>query len=146
MMIITYKGMCEKIGKGVQSGMHYMQEKDYSAILTSERHDAKYKDYLISSILIYQGHDLRGDKEKKCDQPMYNKSGIPSENGKFYEAAKNYKEKKSIPRKVLVFKKRRIDMWEDLGVFELTDVKYEHDKQEKRRVFTFIFEKSPVNK
>lgn len=87
---------------------------------------------------MYEGHDAtaNGKNSKEVDQPMYRDSGRLSDNGKFYNEAVAYKEKKrEQPLQVQVYEKLDRGVWFDKGVFNLVDAKVVED--EGRKVFKF---------
>ena len=76
--------------------------------------------------IIYEGHDVQanyvpaGKDPKDVDQPMTLPSGILTENGKFYEAAKSYQQ--GAPAKIIkVYEKIKAGIWSYNGFFRLTD-------------------------
>ena len=63
-------------------------------------------------------------------------SGTLTENGKFFNAAKEYKLGKRNAAKIKVYRKLRPGIWVDMGFYELTDAFLENDG--KRNVFKFL--------
>ena len=63
-------------------------------------------------------------------------SGALTENGKIFNAAKEYKLGKRNAAKIKVYRKLRPGIWVDMGFYELTDAFLENDG--KRNVFKFL--------
>jgi hypothetical protein len=72
------------------------------------------------------------------DQPYASPSGTLTENGKFYNAAENYKEGKREPAKIKVYRKIRPGVWVDMGLYNLIDGYTRSDG--RRDVFKFLLE------
>ncbi len=72
---------------------------------------------------------------KTVDQPLVLPSGRPTQNGKFYEAAREFKNGIRPPERVRVYEKIHSGIWSYNGVFHLVDAWQEHDQQ--RKVFKF---------
>ena len=72
------------------------------------------------------------------DQPYRFESGRLTENGKFFEAAKNFKENKQPPEAVRVYEKIKTGIWTDNGLFRLVDAWEKND--DSRSVFKFKLE------
>jgi hypothetical protein len=139
--IISYLQMCQQEGVNLQRGMNFRLGREYSVILMSIRPNAPYRDQVEDegSTLIYEGHDIpryQGTPDpKSVDQPKYNPSGSMTENGKFYQAAQDFKLGLRHPEMVRVYEKLRPGIWSDNGFFQLVDSWQEHDG--KRMVFKF---------
>jgi hypothetical protein len=121
--------------------MNYRIKPHYSVILMSVRKGAPYRDkwHDDTGLLEYEGHDepRRGDVNPKgIDQPMETASGQLTENGKFYNAAMEYKRKKAKPERVQVYEKISQGVWCDRGQYELIDAQIVSDG--KRKVFKFF--------
>lgn len=75
---------------------------------------------------IYESHDIqsnhcpKGKEPKDIDQPMMLPSGTLTENGKFYQAALNYKSTGAY-KKIKVYEKIKNGIWVYNGYFRLTD-------------------------
>ncbi len=138
--ILSYLNMCQKEGVNLQRGMNF-KLKGYSVILMSVRKNSPYNDEIQNdgSILIYEGHDkprLRGEGDPKLvDQPMYTAAGSLTENGKFFQSAKDYKKRRKHPELVQVYEKIKTGIWSDNGMFHLIDAWSMHDGT--RNVFKF---------
>ncbi|HWY62009.1 MAG TPA: HNH endonuclease [Rhizomicrobium sp.] len=120
--------------------MNYSSRSDQSVLLMSLRKGAPYQDHVEDNglTLIYEGHDAsRGGvvrDPKTIDQPQYLPSGKLTENGKFLEAARRYKNDGEA-RLVRVYEKLRDGIWADNGDFHLVDAWQE--KVGRRHVFKF---------
>ena len=81
----------------LQAGMNYREGKDYSIVLMSVRKGAPYADAIdpVTGIVSYEGHDVKrfpgGPDPKRLDQPLTNPGGSPTENGKFFRDAIDFK-------------------------------------------------------
>jgi hypothetical protein len=110
-------------------------------ILMSLRPGAPYADRVEDEgrVLIYEGHDAartaNGPDPKKIDQPEFNPSGSPTQNGLFADAARRYKEEDAPPERVKVYEKIRSGIWVYNGIFDLIDCWIEESGG--RRVFKF---------
>lgn len=140
--IISYLTMCQHEGVNLQRGMNFHLKGGLSVILMSLRRNAPYADKVEDdgNVLIYEGHDVpryRGLKHdpKQIDQPMATPAGSLTENGKFFNAAKQYKGNNGLPELVKVYEKIRNGIWTYSGIFELIDAWQE--AAEKRKVFKF---------
>ncbi len=130
---VSFQEMCRKEGVYFQRGMYFRPTRDHSVILTSGAPASDYEDLIDpdNDILIYQGHNaLRSQNvpfPQLVDQPQYNRDGSPSVNGRFFEAAQNYKNSLAPPEKVRAYRKLGKGMWLDLGIFHLIDAWRESD-------------------
>jgi len=147
--VIPYLQMCQEEGVNLQRGMNFRLRGGFSIILMSLRPNAPYADKILDEgqTLIYEGHDINktqiGPPPKTVDQPFYTKSGSLTENGKFYNRAK---EGSLDPELVKVYEKIRPGIWVFNGLFKLVDSWSESDG--KRNVYKFKlelteFEESP---
>jgi len=104
----------------------------------SLRPGAPYADRVENDgqVLIYERHDFPRDAgapdPKIIDQPMHTSAGKLTENGRFFEAAHQYKAGARPPERVRVYEKLRN------GLFELVDAWIE--QVDKRKVFKFKLE------
>ena len=139
--VISYLQMCQEEGVNLQKGMNFRLRGGFSIILMSLRPNAPYCDQITDDgkTLIYEGHDInktqQGPDPKTMDQPFSHKGGTLTENGKFFERAKNSKEN---PELVKVYEKIRPGIWVYNGLFKLLDAWKESDG--KRNVFKFKLE------
>lgn len=139
--IISYLEMCQKEGTSLQKGMNFRLRGKHSVILMSVRPNAPYKDEVKEdgAVLIYEGHDqpkIKGVADPKfLDQPRGRGNGSLTENGKFHNAAQDFKAGKKGPDIVRVYEKIKAGIWSDNGYFHLVDSWTEHDGN--RNVFKF---------
>ena len=142
--IISYFEMCTEEKTSLQRGMNYRLHGQQSIILMSLRPDAPYADRVEEEgrLLVYEGHNEAnrkgGTDPKKTNQPMYLPSGRPTQNGKFYHAAKQFREGEAEPDLVKVYEKLRRGIWVYNGLFKLVDAWRE--PSEGRNVFKFRLE------
>lgn len=139
--IISYIDMCKREGLSLQKGMNFGDGKRASIILMSRRPGAPYDDAIIDEgrTLIYQGHDIpktaSTPNPKLANQELLLPSGKFSENGKFKNAADQYKEGLRQAEKVKVYEKIRDGIWSFNGLFHLEDAWAE--QVDGRKVFRF---------
>ena len=95
-------------------------------------------------VLIYEGHNRPrsrgGPDPKTVDQPMRSDSDRPTQNGQFFEAAKNHQEQGKPPEVVRVYEKVRQGIWVFNGTFDLVGAWMESSGT--RSVFKFRLELS----
>lgn len=133
--------MCLEEGVNLQRGMNFGLGQSYSIILMSQRKNAPYEDEVLENgkVLIYEGHDIPNTKDiddpKKYDQPMYNPSGTLTQNGLFFETAKN---KNGVEEIVKVYEKIQSGIWVFNGFFILVDAYIVESNS--RKVFKFRLE------
>ncbi len=139
--IIPYYEMCQREGTSLQRGMNFHLHGKHSVILMSVRPNAPYADRVEEEgrVLIYEGHNENKTTDCKypdlVDQPEFTKTGRPTENGKFKEAALAFKSSSQPPERVRVYEKIKDGIWSYNGVFHLEDAWTE--QAEKRKVFKF---------
>ena len=80
----------------------------------------------------------QADNPKIVDQELTNPGGSLTSNGKFFEAAREFKLKQSSPESVQVYEKIRKGIWVYNGLFNLVDAYQE--PSEGRKVFKFRLE------
>jgi len=89
--------------------------------------------------IIYEGHDAPRSEAlpnpKTVDQPAFTPSGSTTQNGKFFEAAEDYKRGLIGPQSVRVYEKIHQGIWSYNGLFHLVDAWLERDQG--RSVFKF---------
>jgi hypothetical protein len=133
--------MCQREGTSLQKGMNYRLSGSHSVVLMSVRPNAPYRDRIEDdgSTLIYEGHDAPRSKispdPKEVDQPESTPRGTITENGKFHEAAQQFKKGLRKAELVRVYEKIRQGIWSYNGLFRLVDSWREED--ERRCVFKF---------
>ena len=126
-------------GKHIQKGMNFGIQGSYSVVLMSVEDNAPYADEMLEDgVIKYEGHDARVPVQlkKEVDQQLANPSGTLTENGKFFQAAENFKEGKREPAKIKVYRKLRKGIWVDMGFYDLIDAFKEFNG--KRDVFKFL--------
>jgi hypothetical protein len=139
--IVSYLEMCQREGLSLQRGMNYRAGDDYSIVLMSRRPNAPYRDHVQDdgATIIYEGHDEPARQgladPKLVDQPRVSPSGTLTENGKFDEAARRFREGRMPPERVRVYEKIRNGIWSYNGLFHLVDAWLEKDG--RRNVFKF---------
>lgn len=139
--IISYMEMCQREGVSLQRGMNFQLGKYHSIILMSVRKNAPYADRFDDNgyTIIYEGHDvprsLMHPDPKIIDQPEFTPSGSLTENGKFHQAAQEFKNDKKEPERIRVYEKIKSGIWSYNGVFHLIDSWQE--ESDGRTVFKF---------
>lgn len=139
--VIPYMEMCLREGVSLQRGMNYGLASTHSVILMSVRINAPYADRFDDdgSTIIYEGHDvprsLQYPDPKVIDQPQFTPSGNLTENGKFFKAAQDFKNKIRSPERIRVYEKIKQGIWSYNGVFHLVDSWQEQSNG--RSVFKF---------
>lgn len=139
--IVSYMEMCQRENVSLQRGMNYRIGRNHSVILMSVRPNAPYADRFEKdgSTIIYEGHDVPRNHEnpnpKIVDQLMVLPSGLLTQNGKFYRAAKEYVQNNSQPERIRVYEKIKSGIWSYNGVFHLVDAWQERNNN--RLVFKF---------
>lgn len=142
--IISYLEMSMEEGINLQKGMNFRLRGKTTIILMSVRKGAPYADRIEENgkILIYEGHDIpnrkNGPNPKKVDQEMVTPSGSLTENGKFFQAAQNFKRGIQTAERVKVYEKLRAGIWVYNGIFKLVDAWIEESNA--RKVFKFRLE------
>lgn len=139
--VISYIEMCQKEGTNLQRGMNFRLKGNHSVILMSVRPNSPYRDEVQDegATLIYEGHDepkRKGVSDPKVlDQPERLPGGALTENGKFHQAAQQFKSGKKGRDIVQVYEKIKSGIWADNGFFHLVDSWVENDGI--RNVFKF---------
>ncbi len=139
--VISYLEMCGREGTSLQRGMNFGLADDHSVVLMSVRPNSPYRDRLEDegTTLIYEGHDEpRSDavpRPKAVDQPSRTSYGTPTQNGRFSQAAQDYKDRRRPPERVRVYEKLKQGIWSYNGAFHLVDFWQEED--DERKVFKF---------
>jgi hypothetical protein len=141
MKVISYHQLViNEGGTQVQKGMNFAIKKTYSIVLMSSEKNAPYNDRMLEDgVIEYEGHDATKNdsyNKKEVDQPIANKTGTFTENGKFLQASENYKEGKRDPALIKVYRKIRMGVWVDMGFYDLIDGFTKFDG--KRKVFRFL--------
>ena len=141
MEVISYTQLVIKEnGKQIQKGMNFAIQKNYSVVLMSTQKNAPYNDHILEDgVIEYEGHDVPinlNPEQKLVDQSLLTPSGIPTENGKFFQAALDYKLGLKDPSQIQVYRKLRKGIWVDMGFYDLIDA-YEK-KVKERKVYKFL--------
>lgn len=137
--VISYWEMCSEEGATLQRGMNYKLHGKQSVILMSVRPNAPYADRIEENgkVLIYEGHDVPRSQNKvpkTVDQEDVSPEGKPTQNGRFFEAAKRFKVSGQV-EKVKVYEKVKSSIWTYNGIFDLLDAWQEESNG--RKVFKF---------
>jgi len=131
MKIISYNELASQEGVQVQKGMNFGIKKSYSIVLMSTAKGAPYNDKLLDDgVIEYEGHDANKSKDydkKKVNQPLRRESGTLTENGKFFKAAEEFKDKLRSAAKMKVYRKIKNGIWVDMGFYDLIDAAIESD-------------------
>jgi len=116
--IFTYDKLVSEEKANLQKGMNFGIGRSYSVLLMSVRKAAPYSDEYDkkTETLIYEGHDVyrtqNGPDPKTIDQRMTTPNGSWTENGKFFQAAIDYKEGvRKKPEIVKVYEKIARGIW-----------------------------------
>ncbi len=142
--VISYQQMCAEENVSLQRGMNFRLDRRYSVVLMSRRRNAPYNDRVDDEgrALVYEGHDApkRTDTPdpKRVDQPAHYPSGRSTQNGRFHEAATEYKRGRQSAELVRVYEKLHQGVWVYNGLFKLVDAWREH--VDARKVFKFKLE------
>ena len=135
--------MCVAEKMSLQRGMNFRSRGHPNIILMSTRRGAPYSDRFEGDgrVLVYEGHDvprnLAKGSPKTIDQPVVSPTGKPTQNGRFFDAAKRAKAGEQ-PELVRVYEKIKDGIWTFNGIFALTDAWMESDGH--RQVFKFRLE------
>lgn len=138
--ILTYDQMCQREKKQLVKGINFDMGTRYSIVLMSRATDAPYHDEFQenNTVLIYEGHDVpdrNGINPKTVNQPERTPGGSLTQNGKFHEAAQQFKEGLRTAERVKVYEKLQEGVWLYHGMFLLTDSWIQSDGV--RNVFKF---------
>ena len=91
----------------------------------STQENAPYNDHILEDgVIEYEGHDVPinlNPEQKLGDQTLFMPSSIPTENGKFFQSALDYKLGIKNPSKVQVYRKLRKGIWVYMGFYDLID-------------------------
>ena len=142
--VVSYFEMTMEEETSLQKGMNYRIRGRKSIFLMNKSKTAPYEDSVLENgrVIIYEGHDAPRREifknPKNVDQPSHTPSGKLTENGKFYEAAVDYKKGLRDPEVIHVYEKIKSGIWVYNGQFKLTDSWTE--TQNGRSVFKFKLE------
>ncbi|MGD0279792.1 MAG: HNH endonuclease [Smithella sp.] len=148
--IISYRRMCDAENvQTLQRGMNYRLNPNYSVILMSQRHNAPYRDRILSDgiTIEYEGHDIPKTSSsinpKSLDQPKTTMLGKLTQNGLFASAIDDYKLGKRRPEVVRAYEKIFSGVWSEKGFYNLIDYKYVTVSD--RKVFRFFLEETEID-
>ena len=125
--IIGYRQMCDVENASLQRGMNYRLSASHSVVLMSVRSGAPYDDEIQEDgqVLIYEGHDVPRSASspipKTRDQELKTPLGTMTENGRFFDAAEQFKKGLRAAEVVRVYEKIKSGIWAFAGTFELLD-------------------------
>ena len=144
--IITYLDMCREEGVDLKDRMNFQLGGSYSVLLMDAGQDGPYGDCLEDdgNALVLTGHDVpaleEGPEPKTVDQPMLNSDGSLSQNGLFFQAAKEALGEGCPHEMVRIYEKINNETWTYRGMFKLLDAWTEPSTPDGgRRVFKFNF-------
>lgn len=141
--IVTYLELCQEEGESLQKGMNFRRAPKAHVFLMSRRAGAPYEDQISEDgrLLVYEGHDVPsrrgGPSPKSVDQPLTQPNGRLTENGMFYQAAKEYLDS-GIETTIRVYEKLKPGIWVFSGVFRLQDAEWAPSSS--RKVLKFSLE------
>lgn len=136
--ILSYREMCNlENHPQLQTGMNFELGGSYSVILMSVKSNAPYADRISDDglTIYYEGHDMRGDKLKRHDQPDTYSGGSLTQNGLFSHSIDKGKKTGALPL-VKVYEKLKMGIWNYRGLFELND--YTYIERGGRYVYEFV--------
>lgn len=142
--VLSHAEITVQEGMNLVKGMNYHPlSKDYSIFLMSVNEDAPYNDGFDpdGNTLTYEGHDItrrENEHPKNVDQPFFTSNGKLTENGKFFKAVEDYKNRRiENPEHIRVYEKIEANVWSDKGFYYLLDADFVYAKNEDRKVFKF---------
>ncbi|QLH11018.1 HNH endonuclease [Nitrosarchaeum sp. AC2] len=138
--ILSYEEMCDREKTRLVKGINFSLGDRHSIVLMSRAPDAKYDDKFLENdtVLIYDGHDVPqtgGIDTKSVDQRERTPKGTLTQNGRFHEAAQQFKAGEGTAERVKVYENLGGANWIYHGDFFLTDSEYVSNG--KRKVFKF---------
>ena len=119
--------MCDHEDASLQRGMNYRLNPSHSVVLMSVRSGAPYDDEIQEDgqVLVYEGHDVPRSESnpipKTINQELKTPAGTSTENGRFFEAAQQFKDGLRAAEVVRVYEKIKSGIWAFAGTFELLD-------------------------
>lgn len=123
--IIGYRQMCDVENASLQRGMNFRLSASHSVVLMSVRSGAPYDDEIQEDgqVLIYEGHNVpkgaSNPTPKARDQELKTPLGTVTENGRFFDAAEQFKNGLRAAEVVRVYEKIKSGIWAFAGTFEL---------------------------
>lgn len=142
---ITYLDMCREEGLDLKERMSFQIGDGYSVVLMDAEQDGSFGDCLKDDgNLVLTGHDIpaldEGVEPKTVDQPMLDADGSLSQNGLFFQVAKDALGGNCPREMVRIYEKIEDEAWVFHGMFELLDAWTEPSTPDGgRRVFKFSF-------
>jgi HNH endonuclease len=131
--VISYSEMCAQEGLSLQRGMNFKVRGGLSIVLMSRRPGAPYDDEISGDglVLLYEGHDVAKTVDrpnpKAVDQPLNETNGTRTQNGKFFKAAIDFRERRANAEVVKVYEKVKAGIWVFNGYFRLVDAWTHHN-------------------
>ena len=142
--VVSHAEMCVQEGISLQRGMNFRPKGGQCVLLMSTRSGAPYADEVQDEgrTLIYEGHDIPKTSKiidpKSQDQRLATPTGASTDNGKFYQAAMDFKQGTRVAETVRVYEKMRPGIWVFNGEFQLVDAWSQMSNG--RQVFKFKLE------
>ncbi len=137
---LSHFNLCMIEGAKIRRGITYRPNGQHSVFLLNP---ATTGSEILEDgrVILYRGADpaLTSKKALPADQPMYDKKGNLTLNGKFHRAAMAYQSGQAPAENIRVYQKRHEGIWEYLGLYSLTEA-WQVTEQE-RRVFRFRLER-----
>ena len=133
--------MCDHEDASLQRGMNYRLNPRHSVVLMSVRSGAPYDDEIQEDgqVLVYEGHNVPRSESnpipKTINQELKTPAGTSTENGRFFDAAEQFKKGLRSAEVVRVYEKIKSGIWAFAGTFELLDAWPEQSGG--RRVYKF---------
>ena len=143
--IITYSDMCREEGLDLKDRINFRLGDGYSVFLMNAEQDGSFGDCLKDDgNLVLRGHDTpvldKGPVPKTVDQPMLAADGRLSQNGLFFQVAKDALGGNCPHEMVRIYEKIENETWVYHGLFKLLDAWTEPSTPDGgRRVFKFSF-------
>jgi hypothetical protein len=135
-LIISASELTMREGMKLEKGVNFRDDSSRPAVLLSLPREDGYTDEWRedTTTYIYEGHDsvAEGAAGSTDDQLLMYASGKPTENGKFYKAANEFKD--GIRKEALmaqVYEKIDAGVYFDKGIFELVAASYASDGTRK---------------
>ena len=127
--ILSGTELIEREGVDLKKGMNFRKDVWMTSVfLVLPSHDGEYKDAWDEDTEMYtfEGHDSTtieaGGKSK--DQLLMYADGRFTDNGKFYKAANEFKDRlRKEPMRIQVYEKLDAGAWFDKGIFDLVDAR-----------------------
>lgn len=137
-LILSSAEMAAREGGLLQKSMNFRDDGRLSVFLVLPR-DGEYRDDWIeeSGIYVFEGHDSETLTKKSEDQLSIYESGKLSGNGRFFKAARAFKDGgRSDALQIQVYEKLDAGVWFDKGIFNLVDAQEVNNKN--RVAFHFL--------